>query len=284
MWYFCNKYSEMLAFPKAKINLGLRITGKRNDGFHNIETLFYPVGLCDALEIVVSDTPSRMGKDILTVTGYKLPVIPEQNIVLRAVARLRESVPVPPLKIHLHKNIPVGAGLGGGSSDAAYTLGAAKRIFDLSLGTDELKVIAATLGSDCPFFIESQPALASGRGEILTPAGNILDGFYALLLDPGISISTKEAYDDCVPAVPEMSLATLIKSPLSEWKDLIINDFEKTIFARYPQIRNIKEALYDSGAVYSSMSGSGSTVYGIFARKTEIKGKLKKLVIYEGDL
>jgi 4-diphosphocytidyl-2-C-methyl-D-erythritol kinase len=272
----------MLVFPKAKINLGLRITGKRADGFHNIETLFYPVGLCDALEMVVNT--GQTGKDILTVTGYKLPGSREKNIVLRAIDKLRESASFPGMKIHLHKNIPAGAGLGGGSSDAACTLRTIKRIFNLPLGNDELKVIAATLGSDCPFFIDDQPALASGRGEILTAADNILDNFYAVLLNPGISISTKEAYDDCLPAMHETSLASLIKKPFSEWKDLIINDFEKTIFARYPQLRMIKEALYDSGAVYSSMSGSGSTVYGIFTVKPEIKGDLKKFVIFEGDL
>lgn len=272
----------MLVFPKAKINLGLRITGKRSDGYHNIETIFYPVCLCDALEMVINaKSPDR---DILTLTGYDLPGSVEENIVIRAINKLRESYSIPFLRIHLHKNIPAGAGLGGGSSDAACMLRTLDRMFRLSLSIDELKSVASGLGSDCPFFIDCQPAFASGRGEILEPVRSVISGFYVVLLNPCISISTKEAYDNCVPAPPGSSLAELISKPVTEWKELIFNDFEKTIFKRYPQIKMIKQALYDSGAVYSSMSGSGSTVYGIFDEKPAIPGKLKKLVIYNGEL
>lgn len=271
----------MLVFPKAKINLGLRITGKRSDGYHDIETVFYPVGLSDALELVAD--PKGSG-DKLTVTGSELPGRKEDNIVLRAVSMLREAFPIPFLNIHLHKIIPAGAGLGGGSSDAAFMLRALNKMFSLSLSADELKAIAAGLGSDCPFFIDCQPAFASGRGEILTPADNVLDGFYTVLLNPGISISTKEAYENCSPAKPENSLRKLIEIPVSEWKDLIVNDFEKTIFIGHPEIKAIKQTLYRTGAIYSSMSGSGSTVYGIFNEKPVIPVNLRKLVIYEGIL
>ncbi len=271
----------MLVFPKAKINLGLRITGKRPDGYHAIETVFYPVGLSDALELVAYPKGSD---DTLTVTGSELPGRKEDNIVLRAVSLLREAFPIPFMNIHLHKIIPAGAGLGGGSSDAAFMLRALNKTFSLSLGADELKSIAAMLGSDCPFFIDCQPAFASGRGEILSPLENVLDGYYIVLLNPGISISTKEAYENCSPAKPEKSLTELIDMPVSEWKDLIINDFEKTVFISHPEIKSIKHTLYGSGAIYSSMSGSGSTVYGLFNENPVIPANLRKYVIYEGIL
>jgi 4-diphosphocytidyl-2-C-methyl-D-erythritol kinase len=269
----------MLVFPKAKINLGLRITGKRTDGYHDIETVMYPVGLCDALELV----PARESTvDSLTVTGTILPGRIEDNIVLGAVKALRKTHFFPFLKIHLHKIIPSGAGLGGGSSDAGSILRAINKMFSLSLGADELKGIAAGLGSDCPFFIDCKPAYATGRGEILTPVVNVLDGFYVVLLNPGISVSTKEAYGNCLPVSRERSLKELIEIPVHEWKDLIVNDFERTVFLAHPEIKAIKEALYSSGAVYSSMSGSGSTVYGIFKIKPEIHAALRKYLICEG--
>jgi 4-diphosphocytidyl-2-C-methyl-D-erythritol kinase len=282
IWYFCNKYNEMLVFPKAKINLGLRITGKRTDGYHDIETLFYPVNLCDALEIVTNTRDS--GKDILTLTGYDLEEKPEENIVLRAVEKIREDFPVPFLRIHLHKNIPPGAGLGGGSSDAAFMLRAINRSFGLSMGTDELKTIAAGLGSDCPFFIDCQPSFASGRGEILSPSDSMLTGLYCVLINPGILISTREAYDECVPAVPDKPLSELTGKPVHQWKKLVTNDFEVTIFRKHPVVGTIKQALYDAGALYSSMSGSGSTVFGIFDKTPVIPDYLKKHEIYNGEL
>jgi len=272
----------MLVFPKAKINLGLRITGRRPDGYHDIETLFYPVNLCDALELV-SD-PGQPGKDTLSVSGIEIPGMAEDNIVLKAVRRLREDFPVPYLRIHLHKNIPSGAGLGGGSSDAAFILKAVNRTFSLGLSAPDLKNIAAGLGSDCPFFVDCLPSFASGRGEILTPAGTILEDYYAVLLNPGIKISTREAYGNCSPSKPPTPLHTLVKRPVNEWKEIIVNDFEKTVFPFHPEIKEIKQALYSSGAVYSSMSGSGSTVYGIFKEKPVIPGDLRRLIIHEGSL
>jgi len=272
----------MLVFPKAKINLGLRITGKRPDGYHDIETLFYPVGLCDALEIVRG--PEGSEKDFLTITGNGIPGTTDDNIVLKSARKLRETFPVPWLSIHLHKKIPAGAGLGGGSSDAAETLRTINRIFGLSVDVQKLKEIAATLGSDCPFFIESVPAFASGRGEILTPAPLILNGYYIVLANPGIQASTIEAYADCKPALPETSLEELVSRPMKEWKDSIINDFEEILFPKYPLIMELKLAFYASGAVFSSMSGSGSTVFGIYSEKPVIPENLAKYVIFEAPL
>lgn len=272
----------MLVFPKAKINLGLRITGKRPDGYHDIETLFYPVGLCDALEIVRG--PEGSEKDLLTITGNSIPGTPDANIVLLSVRKLRETFPFPWLTINLHKTIPAGAGLGGGSSDAASTLRTINRIFGLSIDTQKLKDIAATLGSDCPFFIESVPAFAMGRGEILTPAPDILNGYYIVLANPGIQAGTREAYAGCKPALPETSLQELVSRPLKEWKDSVINDFEGILFPKYPLIKDLKSAFYDSGAVFSSMSGSGSTVFGIYNEKPAIPEFLEKWVIFEAPL
>ncbi|TFG42437.1 MAG: 4-(cytidine 5'-diphospho)-2-C-methyl-D-erythritol kinase [Bacteroidia bacterium] len=272
----------MIVFPKAKINLGLRITGRRPDGYHDIETVFYPVSLCDALEFVADS--KEPGKDTINLSGSEIPGRMEDNIVLRAVRRLRETYPVPYLKIHLHKNIPSGAGLGGGSSDAAFILRAVNRAFSLALSSDDLKAIASGLGSDCSFFIDCQPAFASGRGEILTPVNAVLDNYYGVLVNPGISVSTREAYENCKPSKPENSLAELIKNPVSEWKNTIINDFEKTVIVTHPQIKDIKQTLYNCGAIYSSMSGSGSTVYGIFSKRPLIPSDLRKFVIFEGSL
>jgi len=272
----------MLVFPKAKINLGLRITCRRPDGYHDIETLFYPVNLCDALELV-SDS-GKPGKDTFSISGFEIPGMAEDNIVLKTVRKLREDFPVPNLRIHLHKNIPAGAGLGGGSSDAAFMLKAVNRTFALGLNAADLKNIAAGLGSDCAFFIDCLPSFASGRGEILTPAGTILEDYYAVLVNPGIKVSTREAYENCIPSKSESPLADLVKTPVSEWKEIIVNDFEKTVFINHPQIKEIKQALYASGAVYSSMSGSGSTVYGIFNEKPVIPGDLRSLVIHEGSM
>ena len=213
----------MIVFPKAKINLGLRITGKRNDGYHNIETIFYPVSFCDALEFVVDPEPHE--KDILTVTGIIRGVSPEENIVMKAVSKLREKYSFPILKIHLHKAIPHGAGLGGGSSDAACMLKALNRHFSLSVGEKEIKSMALDIGSDCPFFIDGDPAFASGRGEILEPINPVLSGYYLLLLNPGVGINTREAYQNCRPETPLSSLLLLAEHDIKEWKELDIQRF-----------------------------------------------------------
>jgi len=270
----------MIVFPKAKINLGLRITGKRPDGYHDIETLFYPVGLSDALEFVVLSEPLQ--KDNLIVTGINTGINPENNLVLKTVRKLREKYSFPLLKIHLHKVIPVGAGLGGGSSDSAYLLKAIDRYFGLNIDEKKLKATALELGSDCPFFIDSIPAFASGRGEVLKPISPVLTGYYILLLNPGIGINTREAYQNCRPEHPSTGLLQLIDRPITKWKELMINDFEGYAFKKYPLLAEIKNKLYSSGALFSSMSGSGSSVYGIFPKKSSVPDTLKDFLIYEG--
>jgi 4-diphosphocytidyl-2-C-methyl-D-erythritol kinase len=272
----------MIVFPKAKINIGLRITGKRSDGYHDIETIFYPVMLCDALEFVVDER--KNAKDSLTVTGIQTGSEPDDNLVTKSLQKLREMKLFPSLKIHLHKAIPVGAGLGGGSSDAACFLKAVNKHFRLDIDNQHLKSISLELGSDCPFFIDGIPSFASGRGEIFTPVKPILSGYYLVLINPGLGINTREAYKNCHPAVPSTSLLQLIDHPVTGWKGMIINDFEDFAFRRHPVIGEIKKALYKSNAVFSLMSGSGSSVYGIFSEKPELPWKLKKLVIWESNL
>lgn len=270
----------MIFFPKAKINIGLRITGKRPDGFHNIETLFYPVSFCDALEFVISDEQS--GKDTLTTSGINTGCNPEENIVYKAISRLRQDHFFPILRIHLHKIIPAGAGLGGGSSDAATILKAVVKVFRLPVDKEELNNLALETGSDCPFFIDPVPSFASGRGEILVPVKPTLTGYFIVLANPGVGISTREAYQNCIPHVQSKSLPELSELPVERWKELIFNDFESYAFKKYPLIKEIKDEMYNAGAIFSLMSGSGSSVYGIFRQKPDISGKLKQYLIFQG--
>jgi 4-diphosphocytidyl-2-C-methyl-D-erythritol kinase len=270
----------MIVFPKAKINIGLRIRGKRTDGYHDIETIFYPVGLRDALEFVVSDSSVR--KDIITVSGINTGSSSDDNLVMKTIRKLREHYSFPFLRIHLHKAIPIGAGLGGGSSDATRFLKALIKYFDLTINEETLKYITLELGSDCPFFIDETPAFATGRGEILKTINPVLDGYYLILINPGVQIDTREAYKNCHPEEPHTSLLQLIERPVSEWKDSVLNDFEEFAFKKFPLIGEIKNELYCSGAAFSLMSGSGSSVYGIFPEKIKVPDKLKGFVIWEG--
>jgi 4-diphosphocytidyl-2-C-methyl-D-erythritol kinase len=275
------KFPDMVVFPKSKINLGLRITGKRNDGYHNIETIFYPVNLCDALEIV----PNPDGKDDqLKVSGINSSALSGDNLVIRAIRKLRDLFPLPFFKIHLYKLIPAGAGLGGGSSDAAFTLKLLNRFGGLAMSPDDLREVALQIGSDCPFFIDSVPAYATGRGENLEPVEFIHGNHNIVLLNRGIAISTREAFRSCNPGIPGMKFTEIIKQPVNKWKDLLVNDFERSIFPRYPEIEALRDGLYGIGALYSSMSGSGSTVYGIFDRKAVLPESLGKYAIYQGEL
>jgi 4-diphosphocytidyl-2-C-methyl-D-erythritol kinase len=272
----------MITFPKAKINFGLRITGKRSDGFHEIETIFYPIGLCDALEFVVAKAP--VYDDQLVVSGFKIGTSQDNNLVIKAVRKIRENFPLPFLKVHLHKAIPAGAGLGGGSSDAACMLRTLNRYFDCGLSYGQLKSYALELGSDCPFFIECTPSLARGRGEILSAVKPFLEGYHIILVNPGISISTREAYLYTSISQSKKELAKVPDSDPDTWKKMISNDFEDFAFNLHPGIADLKRTLYRSGAVFSSMTGSGSSVYGIFRTKPGISEKLRKFVIYEGLL
>lgn len=272
----------MVIFPKAKINIGLRITEKRSDGFHNLETIFYPVCMCDAIEFVVLQ--QSLKNDTLKVTGLLADLNPASNLVMKAAIKIRETKKIPFLRFHLHKAIPVGSGLGGGSSDASTLLKALNRYFNLELNDERLKEMSMELGSDCPFFIDGNPSFARGRGEILTPVKPLPVGFHLLLVNPGVNINTREAYSNCTPKQPESNLKELYDLDISEWRELIINDFEESIFRKHPQVAEIKKSLYEMGAVYSSMSGSGSTVYGIFHSKPEVPKALRNQVIYSGFL
>lgn len=272
----------MISFPKAKINIGLRVIEKRPDGFHDIETIFYPIALSDALEFVVPGNKAK--EDELVITGIDIRTKPEKNLVIRAVKRLREIYQVPPLKIHLHKAIPAGAGLGGGSSDASCMIRSLNKCFRFGMTDGEMNGIALELGSDCPFFLNPVPSAGRGRGEILNPVDPVLDGYYIVVLNPGIIINTKEAYHNCIPAKRAKRLEDLVSKPVDSWKKTISNDFEDFVFKVYPRVAALKKELYKCGAVYSSMTGSGSTVYGIFRKKPLITGKIKDVLIFEGSL
>ena len=254
----------MICFPSCKINLGLRITQKRADGFHALETVFYPITLTDALEIIIEPETSAAPLTF-TSSGLAINGDPSDNLCFKAYGLLKKDYPtIPNIKMHLHKTIPMGAGLGGGSADGAFTLVALNQLFNLQLSVDKLMQYALTLGSDCPFFIINTPAFATGRGEILKPINVNLDGYYIVIVNPGIAISTKLAFSLITPKVPDNNLAAVIQQPISTWKDVLINDFEQPIFNSFPELANIKETLYQKGAVYASMTGTGSTVYGIF--------------------
>jgi len=252
----------MLTFPFCKINLGLHIVNKRADGFHNIETVFFPIKtITDVLEIIPSEHFSFQSHGI-QINGQE-----EDNLVVKAYNLMKEHHRLPPVAINLLKNIPTGAGLGGGSSDAATTLVLLNKLFHLQLDNEILKLYAADLGSDCPFFIEGMPAFACGRGENISLCDcPELAGKRIVIVNPNIHIRTAEAYINCEPSVPEMDLREIIQKPISSWKNLLKNDFEKTLFPRYPRFVEIKEKLYKEGALYVSLSGSGSSLFAIFNR------------------
>jgi 4-diphosphocytidyl-2-C-methyl-D-erythritol kinase len=251
----------MLTYPNAKINLGLNIIERRPDGYHNIETVFYPVGLSDILEVVPSDACLDYS---FSSSGIELGGDPEDNLIIKAYRLLRSDYQFPAIDISLIKQIPFGAGLGGGSSDAAFMLKMLNEIFELKITNRKLEKYATLLGADCPVFIKNKPVFASGTGNVFTPIKLSLKGKFLVLIKPDIHVSTPEAYSHVNPQTPEISLIDLIQRPMNEWKDTIKNDFEMSVFDTYPEIGSIKNHLYNLGAVYASMSGSGSSVYGIF--------------------
>jgi len=257
----------MICFPNAKINLGLNIVSKRPDGYHNLETIFYPIDIKDALEIIVRDD---LSKDIFTESGINVDAAPENNLVMKALKLMRTTYQFPHIEVHLLKKIPFGAGIGGGSADAAFMLKLINNTFALGATSKELASLAVQLGADCPFFIYNHPVFASGVGEVFEEIGLSLKEYYFVLIKPDIHVSTKDAFSEIKPAQPEMCLKEIIKRPIEDWKVLMINDFEKSVFIKYPQIKEIKESLYARGAEYASMTGSGSSVFGIF--KEEVKG------------
>lgn len=248
----------MISFPPCKINLGLHIVSKRPDGYHELETCFYPVSWTDILEILPAENTSFIS------SGHPIPGNPQDNLCLKAYHLLATAYNLSPVRIHLHKVIPMGAGLGGGSSDGAHTLRLLNTLFELNLSPETLMVYAAKLGSDCAFFTQDQPMLGRGRGEILTPIDVNLKGKYIAMVKPDIHVSTAEAYAHITPSLPRCILTDVLQQPINQWKDLLENDFEASVFRRYPSIEKIKQDLYAHGAVYASMSGSGATVFGIF--------------------
>ena len=251
----------MITFPNAKINLGLNIVERRLDGYHNIETVFYPVPLTDILEIV----PVADGEPAsLTCYGNPVDCPPEKNLVMRAYRLLQERYGLPPVAIHLYKHIPDGAGLGGGSSDAAHTLVMLNGMFELGLSDAELASMAATLGADCAFFIYNRPMMATGIGDVLAPVEVSLRGKTLLLVKPPVGVDTRTAYSRVTPQAPATDILDTLALPVGAWDGLLVNDFEASVFAALPQLWVIKARLMDAGAQYAAMSGSGSTVFGIF--------------------
>jgi 4-diphosphocytidyl-2-C-methyl-D-erythritol kinase len=259
----------LLCFPNCKINLGLKILNKREDGFHNLETIFYPIALRDALEIIqFNDVQSQIE---FTNTGILAEENEQNNLCIKAYNLLKKDFPqIPNVKMHLHKAIPMGAGLGGGSSDAAFTLKLLNELFHLALSTEQLQLYAKKLGSDCTFFIINKPCIATGRGEILEPIKINLLGYRFLLINPGIHINTGWAFSQLQNFSSNVSLKRIIKQPIQTWKQELQNDFEKYVFDKYPEIEKIKTQLYESGAIYASMSGSGSSVFGLFEKAPKL--------------
>jgi 4-diphosphocytidyl-2-C-methyl-D-erythritol kinase len=256
----------VVLFPNCKINLGLHVTGKRADGYHDLETVFYPVAIKDALEIIPSQSFSFQN------TGLPVNGTIDDNLCVKAYHLLEKDFPdLHPVTIHLHKTIPMGAGLGGGSADGAFMLTMLNKQFQLQLSEEKLISYALQLGSDCPFFIVNQPCFATGRGENLTRVELDLSSYRIVLVNPGIHVSTKEAFARLTPARPTKGISEIIKQPIASWKNELVNDFEKNVFDLYPAIKSVKEQLYEMGALYASMTGSGSTVFGIFEQTSNLE-------------
>jgi len=249
----------MLSFPNAKINIGLNIVGKRPDGFHNIESVFYPVlDLYDILEVIKSERLE------FTSTGIEIPGENENNLCIKAFKLIQQDFELTPVHIHLHKVIPIGAGLGGGSADAAFMLKILNELFELKLSTHQLINYAKILGSDCAFFIENKPVYAFNKGDEFESIELDLSAYDLKIEYPEIHIGTAEAYRGVIPQKSIIDLKQTIKKPIENWKEVIVNDFEKSIFPNHPKIEALKNKMYQNGAVYASMTGSGSAVYGFF--------------------
>lgn len=270
----------MICFPNAKINLGLNIVSKRQDGYHNLETIFYPIALKDALEVVPSSESERYR---FFPSGITIAGNTRDNLVIKAFELIAAEKKIPPIDIHLLKAIPFGAGLGGGSSDAAFMLKLLNDTFELHYSDEELHRFAAKLGADCSFFIRNKPAFATGIGEILEPIELDLSRYFFVLVKPTFGVPTKDAFAMLSPKEPEISLKEIVKKPISEWRDLMKNDFETPVFRKYPAICAIKEKLYELGALYASMSGSGSSVFAFFDRKPKLNHLFEDCFVWQPD-
>ncbi|MEZ4799354.1 MAG: 4-(cytidine 5'-diphospho)-2-C-methyl-D-erythritol kinase [Flavobacteriales bacterium] len=262
----------MIVFPNCKINIGLFITGKRADGFHSLESVFAPVDWKDVLEVNYSRHDSS-----LKVTGHQVTEEVEDNIVFKAFRLVQLKYGIENVSMHLLKHLPSGAGLGGGSSDASFTLKALNQLFNLDLTTTELQALAAELGSDCPFFIENKTCFVAGRGEVFEPLELDLSSYHIAIIKPNIHVSTKDAFAGITPQAASFDLRKLSSLPITEWKSHVRNDFESTIGKLHPIILDLKREFYDAGALYASMSGSGSAVYGIFENTPNVHSVMEKL-------
>ncbi len=269
----------MICFPNAKINIGLNVISKRPDGFHNLESVFYPISWKDALEAL----PAKRTE--INFSGLSVPGNPSDNLVLKALTLLEQkSKQNLKANIHLHKVIPMGAGLGGGSADGAFALRLFNDLFELKIPLDELMELAAQLGSDCPFFVENRPVLAYDRGIFFREIDLSLNGYFIVCVNPGIHIGTAEAYSSIQPGKPSDMLADLIQLPVEQWEGRISNDFEKPMLQRYPLLRKVKDGLYELGAVYASMTGSGSTFYGLFKEEPNLTNEFETMTVWKGKL
>ena len=269
---FLEKYLlYMIVYPNAKINLGLNVINKRTDGYHNLNTIFYPVPLCDAIEFVLAND----GVTSFSSSGIPVGGSSEDNLIMKAYHLINRHHKLPALKIHLHKVIPMGAGLGGGSSDAAFFLSTLNSFFNLNLSEEALADMARILGADCAFFIYNSPCLATNRGDRFNFLEERLKNKFLIIVKPDVHVSTAEAYNGVLPFVPAFSNESVyLNEPLVNWEGKMINDFEKSVFIKFPEIKLVKEKLYSLGALYASMSGSGSSVFGIFEDEINIDLKL----------
>ena len=268
----------MLVFPNAKINLGLQITERRADGYHNLLSCFVPVGWADALEVIPADQFS------FTSSGLPIPGDPIKNLCVRAYDALNVDFGLPPVQMHLHKIVPIGAGLGGGSADAAFALKLLNARFDLGLTTAQLEEYARPLGADCAFFVQNRPMYCTEKGDVFTDIDLDLRGLTLVLVYPNLAISTAEAYAGVRPLQPKTPLRKLLAAPIETWKDSVKNDFEESLFPKYPVLATLKQQFYDLGAVYASMSGSGSTIYGLFSAPPNTDDAFARYTVWQGTL
>ncbi|MBC7912848.1 MAG: 4-(cytidine 5'-diphospho)-2-C-methyl-D-erythritol kinase [Pyrinomonadaceae bacterium] len=266
----------MLSFPNAKINIGLNVVSRRRDGYHDLQTVFYPAKINDALEVVEAENLS------FEASGIEIPGYANENLCLKAYELIKRDHTIPALKIHLHKQIPIGAGLGGGSADAAFFIRLINEKFSLNLETAAMEDYTRQLGADCAFFIQNKPVFAQGKGDVFEDISLDLSEYYLVLVMPPVHVSTGEAYRGVKPVFPKHSLKELIKLPVEQWRNEIKNDFEESVFKNHPSIRGIKAALYEAGALYASMSGSGASVYGIFKEKNQLSNLEKDNQVFYG--
>ncbi len=254
----------MISFPNAKINIGLNIIEKRPDNYHNIETIFYPIPLNDALEISPNDDIS-----FNIIGSFSDCATTEDNLIYKAYKAVAANHTIPPFSCYLKKHIPTGAGLGGGSSDAAFMIKLINDFANLNLSNQQMEHLASSIGADCPFFIQNKPTFAEGIGDKFTNINLNLQGYKLLLIKPNIHVPTKDAYSNTIPHKWDNPIINAISQPINEWNNYIFNDFENSIFPKHPELKHIKQQIYNSGALYASMSGSGSSIYGIFPPNTQ---------------